>query len=115
MFGYFDCFESLMFMYLMLLILFGSVSALILYIRQKRFEKKVEALHRRAVFERIKRERDEALKLLQMHKKFERIQRDISEATDTEAETPEPINISGLIDDVDNLVNFENIKKELNL
>ena len=79
MFGYFDCFELLMFMYLMLLILFGAVAALILYIREKRLEKKLEALHRRAVFERIKRERDEALRMLRQHRNFERIQREMAE------------------------------------
>ena len=97
MFGYFDCFESLMFMYLMLLILFGSVAALILYIREKRIEKKLEALHRRAVFERIKRERDEAVRMLRQHRNFERIQREMAEPEESVDEPSDVIEIEGLV------------------
>lgn len=97
MFGYFDCFESLMFMYLMLLILFGAVAALILYIREKRLEKKLEALHRRAVFERIKRERDEAVRMLRQHRNFERIQREMAEPEESVDEPSDVIEIEGLV------------------
>ena len=105
MLHYYNDLEILVFAYIMVILFLCAVSTLVLYIREKRQERKRERLHRRAVFERIKRERDEAIKKLQRHERFEQLQRDISE----------PVKIEGLVREAENMETFENIKKEPNL
>ena len=111
MLHYYNDLEILVFAYIMVILFLCAVSALVLYIRERYMERRLERLHRRAVFERIKRERDEAFRRLQRRERFERLQRDISGPTGDADKPSEPIEIAGLIREADNTIAFGELLK----
>ena len=109
MLHYYNDLEILVFAYIMVILFLCAVSTLVLYIRERLQERRLERLHRRAVFERIKRERDEAFRRLQRRERFERLQRDIKGDHQTEREQRRS-RTQALLRDVDELIEFDTLR-----